>query len=745
MYENNYLERLSNPKMLFLFSIVYLVVMFFVANFVLGFLQAILASIQQFETDAKSVSFTLDWRSTFNFQGDWLSFYIGFTIISAIGLVKFIYNMRMNFVNLNKGQHGTSEFEQMRELKKQYKVISAAKKEYDGDGGVIISALQEKGRPYRLLIDEGPIHTMIIGITRSGKGETFVFPMIDVQSRAKNKPSLIINDPKGELAAASYETLIERGYDVYVFNLIEQHMGMGFNPLQLVIDAWKSGNTSLAQQYANSVAFMLYNDPNAKDPFWSNSAKSLVTAIILAMTEDATITGKEDKINLYSVANFLSSLGSDNDEETGDNALDLFFKARDENNPARMMYATSNFASGNTRASIFSTAMDKLQIFTLEPNAKLTSYNSMNLTDVGFSDKPTAVFMVTPDFDKSNHVLASIFISQLYRVNAEKATMSPSGKMKRQVHCLLDEFGNMPTIEGMAGMVTVGAGRGFRFHLIVQAYSQLKASYGEDADTIIGNCSNQIYILTKDKATAEQYSALIGTHTIKDVSRSGKLLSTDKSHSESTKERALLMPDELMQLKEGESVVVRANKRQDNKKRKIIPKPIFNKGVTSAKFRWEYLAEDFDNSKSILSLPLMSTEYHNLNMTNMVFTSKSDKDQYVRMSAAMGTAAFVELLNVLRKGSSNTRDLFETYAEEIEEWTFLHLLSYLVCVTDVSDVFIERQLQPILKKYIPQTLLDTWKSELQLHAKERQADKLMQMENEEDIQAQMQKLIMEGS
>src|SRR5699024_5486108 len=135
-------------------------------------------------------------------------------------------------------------------------------------------------------------------------------------------------------------------------NLIQHDMSMGFNPLQLVIASWKKGRYSDAHKYANSVASSLYHDPNAKDPFWSSSARSLVTAIILALTADMVNQGKEERVTMYSVANFLSTKGSDNDEE-GNNALDLFFQDRDENNPARMMYATSNFATGNTRGSIF--------------------------------------------------------------------------------------------------------------------------------------------------------------------------------------------------------------------------------------------------------------------------------------------------------------------------------------------------------------------------------------------------------
>src|SRR5690625_7262879 len=120
---------------------------------------------------------------------------------------------------------------------------------------------------------------------------------------------------------------------------------------------------------------------------------------------------------MYSVANFLSTKGSDNDEE-GNNALDLFFQARDENNPARMMYATSNFATGNTRGSIFSVAMDKLQIFTLKPNAKVTGNNRLDLTDIGFGDKPIAVFITTPDKDKSKDVIARQLSIILCNVNS---------------------------------------------------------------------------------------------------------------------------------------------------------------------------------------------------------------------------------------------------------------------------------------------------------------------------------------
>lgn len=731
--KKSFTEHLSNAKMMSLFIISTIITGFFFANFLLHFLQQVLFLVDDFATNPKEVNFhhfSVDWHYFFIFQKKWIGFYLGFYIVIGISVVKLLYNMKMNYQSINKGQHGTNEFEKVKNMKKQYLVIPSKTEEYEGKGGTIIAGLHT-GSNYQLLIDDAPVHTMVIGITRSGKGETFVVPMIDVQSRASDKPSMVVNDPKGELAAASYKTLIERGYDVHVFNLIQHDMSMGFNPLQLVIDSWKQGRYSDAQKYANSVAYSLYNDPNAKDPFWSNSAKSLVTAIILALTEDMVNQGKEERVTMYSVANFLSTKGSDNDDD-GDNALDLFFQARDENNPARMMYATSNFATGNTRGSIFSVAMDKLQIFTLEPNAKVTGYNSLDLTDIGFGDKPIALFIATPDSDKSNDVLASMLISQLYRVNSEKATKSKNGKMNRNVHFLLDEFGNMPTIEGMASMVTVGAGRGFRYHLIIQAYSQVKSMYGEESDTIIGNCSNQIYILTEDKSTAEHYSSMLGNRTITDVSRNGSLHSFDKSHNESTKERALLTPDELMRLQEGQSVVIRVNKRQDVKRRKIEPKPIFNKNQTKQKFRFEYLADEFDTGKSILSLPIGSDTYNDMDLNEMVYAAKTKDDLYLRMAEVMEKNQFMRLKrNMMQVEGITKKDKYslQKQMKEMEQWSFLHLLSYLVYRPKIETLHL-KLIEP-LHQYLPEETMASWEEIIHEKMERQLGDKKQHIASEQ--------------
>ncbi|MFP3513208.1 type IV secretory system conjugative DNA transfer family protein, partial [Peribacillus sp. SIMBA_075] len=156
----------------------------------------------------------------------------------------------------------------------------------------------------------------------------------------------------------------------------------------------------------------------------------------------------------------------------------------------------------------------KIDEKTGETEFKVVEENEdIQVTTVDYFDKPVAIFMITPDFDSSNHVIASIFVRQLYFILAKGASLARGGKCHREVVFCMDEFGNLPSIEGMANIITVCLGRNIRFNLIIQAYSQLKNKYGEDADTIDGNCGNTIYILTNDQETAEKVSKKLGNQT----------------------------------------------------------------------------------------------------------------------------------------------------------------------------------------------------------------------------------------
>ena len=700
-------------------------------------------------------------------------FYLLIYIVLCIPILKLVFDLKKSFISLEDGQKGTSRFTTLEEIKAQYKEVPEKKEGFKGGGGVPISRHKDK-----IYIDTSPVNNLIIGTTRSGKGEMFVVPLIDIYSRAEEQASMVLNDPKGELVAMSKDTLEKRGYRVEVLNLLNPLNSISYNPLQLIIDAYEKGELDEAQNLCKTLTYALYYNPSAKDPFWQNSAMTLVNGLILAIIDeclnkckilDVKIKDFENKINelrnkineventeeikiinnkieahkeaikelekrkkeenskitLYTVANMLSELGGDTDDDG--NKLDNYFQSLPANSVAKMQYATSKFADGSARGSIFAVAMAELSRFTMSSIAKMTAKNSINLKEVGFSryiekvvkvevkekleddkkinfiktnisecigafsglekveimkgyepnedrfieeirafgskgneiikgievdtsdldvnevgeyiikfrvldtdydNKPIALFMVTPDYDGSNHVLASIFIRQLYYVLSKEASLFDTAKCEREVIFILDEFGNMPPIEGMGTLTTVCLGRRIRFNMIIQAYSQLKKLYGEDEKTIVGNCGNVIYILTNDNDTAEEISKYLGDKTIVTQSRSGEILDITKNRTESVDSRRLLLPEELKKFKEGETVVLRVIKRQDLKRSKIVPNPIYNHGETAFKYRYEYLSEDFNNENVFKNIKIKS-KHRNLDLDSLLIDFNESKDEYI--------------------------------------------------------------------------------------------------------------------
>lgn len=734
----------------------------------------------------------------FHFRFKNILVYLVMYLIVGLIYIRMIFSIRASFKEIDEGQKGTSRFATRKEIDKQYRAIPIARDSYKGSGGIPIArgfkefTLEngEKKLKEVMYIDDSSVNNLIIGTTRSGKGETFVIPLIDIYSRAEKKSALIVNDPKGEIIAMCKETLEERGYDVLMLNLLQPINSMSYNPLELVKQAYKKGDYSEAQLLCKTLTHSLYYKPNVKDPFWQNSAMSLVNALILAICDECIKRGEEEKITLYTVSNMLSELGGKNtpsdDGKKEINALDEYFKTLPADSVAKSQYATSSFAGGSARGNIFSVAMSELQTYTLEETGKLTSKNSLNFADIGFHktfklkvtvkdkldkidlennkaktidinklnglknkvlgirdiviekvietkednssfkhktnekeykeqlsledeieqldikqksnssntdsnlksekaikkekrrlqkenlkkeilnglrafnvdgkevtsditvdvsevnfnengeyevyikvplERPKAIFMVTPDYDKSNHILASIFVRQIYYVLAKKASLNDTSKCDREVIFNLDEFGNMPSIEGFANIITVCLGRGIRFNMIIQAYSQLKNLYGEDAPTIEGNCGNQIYIMTNEGETAKKFSELLGDKTIITNSRSGEVFSLNKSQTESLDARKLLKSDELMKLKEGETVVVRVIKRQDNNRNKIVSYPIYNNDEHSMKYRYEYLDDYFDNQESVFKNIKVKSLHKDINLKDLIIDFSKTAEQ----------------------------------------------------------------------------------------------------------------------
>lgn len=602
------------------------VIGFFIITFITNFLvESFDTAIGIFNEDKFNVLMVFIPR-IFSYFPVYLIAYLLFFIIYYKSMLK----IKVAFGKLENNQKGSSRFSTWEEVDQQYKSIPKKDLNYEGNGGIPIARNLYKDEIY---IDDSPVNNLIIGMTRSGKGEMIVFSMIDAYSRAGSMASLIINDPKGELVGASKETLEERGFEVFVLNLEDPLNSICYNLLQLIKDSYKKGNYSQAQLLCNNLTKTLYHNPNSKDPFWEQCSMSLVNALILAVCDKYIDTDKEYKVTMYTVADMLATLGSkdyEDDDGNKSNALDDYFKNLPDHSVAKKQYATSNFAKGNTRNSIFTSAMSELNIFTLEEIAKMTSKNTLDLKSIGFNtntnNKPKAVFMVTPDYDSSNHKIVSIFIDQLYYVLSKQSTIG-NGKCDREVVFLLDEFGNLPTINDMANKLTVCLGRNIKFNIVIQAYQQLEKLYGKDASTIEGNCGNQIYILSNDKDTREKFSTLLGNETQIIYSRSGNLLDSNRSHTESLDKKRLLNAEDL-KLKEGEMIVARVIKRRDLVGNKITPFPIFNNNEHAMEYRYEYLSDTFDTNKKIKDIKIESI-HRDVNLKDLLFTDEVIEKEYI--------------------------------------------------------------------------------------------------------------------
>ena len=564
----------------------------------------------------------------------------------------------------NIGQKGEERWTTDEEIKEQYDEIPDRNEPFQGYGGTIISRMGDK-----LYIDKSSVNNLVIGMTRSGKGEMFVISSIDVYSRAEKKASLIINDMKLELYKSSKRTLEKRGYKVYLLNFDDPLHSAGFNPLDMIVKLSLVGDFENAELLAQAFAFSIFNpdEPTNADRFWNDASTNLLVSLILAHLEDClrmdeinnnrrymawkekreafdklNDKGKETalkkymeikekvrgdvilnpdikylpedveyvmmhdnvrKINMYSIINTFTELARIKpDKDDPDlTALDQYFNNRPTLNRAKLKYASIEISGNRTKSSIFAVMLSKLTTFTYENMARMTAESSFDLEEIGFGEKPVAVFLGLPDYDRSKNFMATVFIRQLNFILAKRANRERSGKCKRLVKFIIDEAGNMPPIENLTTLTTMNLGRDISMDFYVQALSQFEEIYGKSSSTIFGNCGNWIYIMTNDKDTAQEFSDKLGNKTIVDMQRSGEKLSTHKHFMENTQEKPLLNRNQLMRLLPGECVIKRVMKREDLQGNMVEPTSIFNSEKSGKRliYRYEYLTDTFPNPSDV--------------------------------------------------------------------------------------------------------------------------------------------------
>ena len=207
-----------------------------------------------------------------------LGFYLVVLLLIIAADIRIVYGARVSWKDYNVGQKGTERFTTPEEIQRQYRVIPAKDQRYPGCGGFPVCRIKDK-----IFIDDGPVNNLIIGAPRSGKGESFVFPMIDLYSRAENTPSLVVIDPKLELYAASYQTLKSRGFVPLLLNTIDPAHSMGYNPLTPIAQAYQAGDYDYAQIQLRPGLRLVEGSQSERDgDFWLDNSANATAAMILA-------------------------------------------------------------------------------------------------------------------------------------------------------------------------------------------------------------------------------------------------------------------------------------------------------------------------------------------------------------------------------------------------------------------------------------------------------------------------------
>ncbi len=351
-------------------------------------------------------------------------------------------------------------------------------------------------------VDNGEYHSLVIGATGSGKTQTVIFPTVEML--AKNKESMIITDPKGEIYEQTSNMLRARGYDVLVLNFRDPQEGSAWNPLALPYRMYKEGKQDKAIELLDDLAAnILYEEKSGNaDPFWEKTSADYFAGLALGMFEDTT----EDKININSIS-LMTTVGEE--KFGGSTYIKEYFNMKDPGGAAYTNASGTIMAPSETKGSIISVFKQKIKLFASRENlSEMLSHSDFDLETIG--EKPTALYIVIQDEKKTLHPLVTILLKQCYETLISTA-QKHGGKLPVRTNFLLDEFANMPPLKDITTMITAARSRLIRFTMIIQNFAQLDQVYGkENAETIKGNCGNTIYLITTELKALEEISKMCG-------------------------------------------------------------------------------------------------------------------------------------------------------------------------------------------------------------------------------------------
>ena len=343
-------------------------------------------------------------------------------------------------------------------------------------------------------------NVLIIGGSGSGKTRFWLKPnLLQMHS------SYVVTDPKGSIVIECGNALLKHGYTIKIFNTINFRKSMHYNPFAYIHsekDILKLVTTLIANTKG---------DGKAGDEFWTKAETLLYCALIGYIHYEAPV----EEQNFSTLIEFLNAMEVREDDEEFQNPVDLMFEALEKKKPnhfAVRQYKKYKLDAGKTAKSILISCGARLAPFDIQEVRDVTAYDELQLDTLG--DKKTALFLIMSDTDATFNFLISMIYTQLFNLLCEKADDVYGGRLPVHVRCLIDEMANIGQIPNLEKLVATIRSREISACLVLQAQSQLKAIYKDNADTIIGNMDSRIFLGGSEPTTLKELNQALGKETI---------------------------------------------------------------------------------------------------------------------------------------------------------------------------------------------------------------------------------------
>ena len=343
-------------------------------------------------------------------------------------------------------------------------------------------------------------NVLVVGGSGSGKTRFWLKPNL-LQCHS----SYVVTDPKGSIVVECGNALLKNGYKLKILNTINFKKSMHYNPFAYVHSE---------KDILKLVTTLMTNtkgEGSGGDPFWEKSERLLLTALIAYLHYEAPV----EEQNFATLLEMLNTMQVLEDDEEYQNPVDLLFEELAKKKPnsfAGRQYKLYKLAAGKTAKSILISCGARLAPFDIQELRDLTMYDELHLDTLG--DKKTALFLIMSDTDSTFNFLISMVYTQLFNLLCDKADDVYGGKLPIHVRCLIDECANIGQIPNLEKLVATIRSREISACLVLQARSQLKAIYKDNADTIVGNMDSQIFLGGSEPTTLKDLSEMLGKETI---------------------------------------------------------------------------------------------------------------------------------------------------------------------------------------------------------------------------------------